>query len=154
MARDPLLRASSESVLALQPGEAFSKDCFERVIQGYSGIDYSTNSIASFSRNLSSTWSQAGFLAGRVVKHRIRPDVGPSNMAFACFCAWLDGWQGESLLLSPWVRYLDLDRAGIEASIDAAARQGFLRLLKAGGVYEFRFPGYLTHDEEASFVQA
>lgn len=154
MARDPLLRASAEPVLALQPGEAFSKDCFVRVIRGYSGIEYSANSIASFSRNLSSTWSQAGFLAGRVEKHRARPDVGPANMAFACFCAWLDGWQGESLLLSPWVRNLDLDRAGIEALIDAAARQGLLRLLKAGGVYEFRFPGYLTADEEASFVQA
>jgi hypothetical protein len=154
MACDPLLRASAEPALALQPGKAFSKDCFEKVIRGYSGIEYSANSIASFSRNLSSSCSQAGFLAGRVAKHRSKPDVGPANTAFSCFCEWLDIWHGESLLLSPWVRYLDLDRAGIEVLIEMAARQGLLRRLKAGRVYEFRFPDYLTHDEEASFVQA
>ncbi len=154
MARDALLRASVRVILPMEPGVHLEKAVLEAVVIEYPEIQYSANSVASFGRNLGSTWTQAGFFQGKVGKCRSPPQPGPANAAFACFCAYLDGWQGEYLLTSPWMGYLDLDRRALESLVDDAARLGMLRLLKAGDVYEFRFPGFLTHDEEAYLVQA
>lgn len=151
--RDPLLRHSADFILRMPIGRQLTKDLFEEVVGTYSSTAYSPASLASFGRNLASTWTQAGFLSGKVAKYRSRPKVSAVHAAFACFCAWLDGWQGESLFDAPWLGYLDLSRGELIVLVESAARQGLFRLLRAGGVYEFRFPGWLSADEEALRVQ-
>lgn len=152
-ARDALLRHSAGFILHMPIGRQLTKDLLEELVGTYSSTAYSPASLASFGRNLASTWTQAGFLTGKVAKYRSRPKVGAAHAAFACFCAWLDGWQGESLFEAPWLGYLDLSREELIALVESAARQGLFRLLRAGGVYEFRFPGWLNADEEALRVQ-
>lgn len=147
-ARDPLLRGATAIVQALPLGGLFQKEPVENFVRSFPNSSFSPNSVASFTRNMSSTWSQAGFLSGEKGKRRIQPKIGVYNVSFACLCAYLDGWQGEVLFEAPWIRLLDRSRSEIELLMESASRLGQIRLLKAGGVYEFRFPGYLTTEEE------
>jgi len=148
-ARDPLLRSATRLVLDLDRGTKFEKGPVEDVVRSFPGSSYSEVSVASFTRNMGSSWTQAGFLEGRHDKHRSQPALGSANAIFAALCAILDGWQGEVLFDSPWLRLLDRSRPETELLFETAARLGQMRLLKAGGVFEFRFPGYLTTEEEA-----
>src|SRR5207248_11182140 len=68
---------------------------------------FQQTTLLATAQRLASTWTQAGFLRGKVTKRRSRPHVTPVLVAFALVLGYLCGVRGKLLLDSLWVRFLD-----------------------------------------------
>ena len=147
--REPLLRASAPAVLSKKPGYPVRAEEVESILESISEGAYSPVSLKSFARNIMSSWTQSGFLRGKVAKVRAHPCADASNAAFAAFTARLDGCRGEALFDNRWTALLDIDAEGMLRLIEAASGRGLVRLLRVGPVMELRFPGWLSEEEEA-----
>lgn len=136
VARDPVLRASSEPVLRSLPGEAISyrqiSVVLERVYEGRWG----EKMLRSGAQNCASSWTQAGHLRGRVKKIRVRARASPAAAAYAVFLAHLSGFSGEALLDSGWLRLLDCGREDLVELLRRAAASGLVRVRAVGHVFE------------------
>lgn len=148
LARDPLLRGTQTFILGKQPGQSVSREELEEVLAKSHQDRFSPASLKSFAQNVNGTWTQAGYLAGRVRKTRAVPVVTPANVAFALFLGHLEGLSGQRLFTSSWMQLLRLPPDELESLASAASNRGLLVFLNAGGVKEVRFPDFLTTEEE------
>lgn len=148
LARDPLLRGTQDFIVAKQPGEAVSREELEHVLAEAHQDRFSPASLKSFAQNVNGTWTQAGYLVGRVRKTRGVPVVTPANVAFALLLGHLEGLSGQRLFTSAWVNLLGRSPSEVEALAGSASHRGLLVFMNAGGVKEVRFPDYLTAEEE------
>lgn len=147
-ARDPLLRETTPFVTAIPPGTAINtKNIAEHLNSEYPDR-FGPTTLRSTSQNLASTWSQAGFLTGKLNKSRTAVRVTPVVTAFAIFLGYLCGIRGKLLLGSRWTLLLDRSAAEIADLATEASRQGWLNLKAAGAVVEVTFPTLLTPQEE------
>ena len=100
-------------------------------------------------RNQSSwSWTQAGYLNGKVNKKRTRSVVTPVVVTFALLLGYLCGLRGKMLLDTAWTRMLDRTPAEITDLAAEASKQGWMNYKAAGSVVEVTFPGLLTPQEE------
>ena len=148
VARDPLLRASVPEILAKQPGQAVTREVMETLFGAPGDGHLSVRSVQGIARRVNGSWTQAGYLAGRVRKVRTAPTITSVNVAYALFLAWLGGRAGRRLYGSDWVRMLGLPEERLLDLTHAAAHRGLLVFRRTGDVIEVRFPGYLTPEEE------
>lgn len=148
LARDPLLRLSVPLMLAKQPGEPLDRREVEEMLDQANPGRFSPSSLKSFAQNINGSWTQAGLLQGRVRKVRSRPDVTPTNLAYALFLGYLEGLRAQRLFSSDWARLLSSSQDELVAVAQTASRRGLLVFMNAGGVMEVRFPDYLTPEEE------
>jgi len=151
-ARDPLLREATTVVLAEKHGSDInSSQIADRLKQLHPGR-FRDTTLLSTAQNLASSWTQAGYLAGKVRKTRTRPNVLPHVAAFAVVLGYLCGLRGKLLLDSAWTRLLDRSPSEIVALITEASRQGWLTYKSAGSVVEITLPGLLRPQEEKAAV--
>jgi hypothetical protein len=147
-ARDSLLRDTTPFVLALVDGEMVTG----RLVADHLGERYPTRfkptTLLSTAQNLASSWTQAGYLTGKVKKKRSRPVVTPVVVTFAMLLGYLCGARGKRLLDTGWTRMLDRTPTELAELATAASRQGWLNFKAAGSVIEITFPGLLTPQEE------
>jgi hypothetical protein len=148
LARDPLLRLSWDFMSHRNVGDPVTRAAVEELLRAPAPDRFTAASLKSFAQNINGTWTQAGFLHGKVTKHRATPTVSPANFAYAAFLAWLENYQGQRLMQSRWVRLLDRQPDETIALATAASKRGLLVFMAAGGVFESRFPGYLSAEEE------
>lgn len=148
LARDPLLRLSEAFILSKAVGETVRREEVENLLAHQDPDRFSPASRKSFAQNINGTWTQAGYLSGRVHKTRAIPTFTPAVMAFALFLGHLEGLSGQRLFTSSWMNLLPGSPADLEALAHAAAQRGLIVFLNAGGVKDVRFPGYLTDEEE------
>ncbi len=148
LARDPLLRSSQAFILSKQPGEQVSREDLERLLADNYRERFSPASLKSFAQNVNGSWTDAGFLTGRIRKTRTPPLVSASNVAFCLFLGFLEGLSGQRLFTSSWMRLLGYSQEELEALANAAGHRGLLVFMNAGGVKEIRFPDYLSPEEE------
>ena len=144
LARDPLLRSTQDFIRTKRPGETVSRQDLEQVLSQRYPDRFSRACLRSFAQNINGTWTQAGYLAGRVQKTRLSPIVRPANVAFGLLLGHLEGLSGQRLFTSSWMALLDGLPADLEAQALSASHSGLLVFMNAGGVKEVRFPGYLT----------
>ena len=149
LARDPLLRLSWDFMTSKKPGEAVTRTHMEDLLDTQFPQRFTGASLKSFSQNINGTWTQAGYLAGKAKKVRSSPEATPANFAYAGFLAHLEGFHGQRLMQSRWVRLLDRAPDRLIELATSASRRGLLVFMHSGGVIEVRFPGYLTKEEEA-----
>jgi hypothetical protein len=147
-ARDLLLRDSTDVVLGVAHGEPFNAAAIAQTLVGRYPARFRPTTLHSTAQNLASTWTQAGYLAGKVSKRRTRPVVTPQVASYALVLGYLAGLRGKLLLESSWILMLDRSIADIYELASEASRQGWLRLKAAGPVVEVSFPGLLTPAEE------
>lgn len=83
LARDPVLRASSEVLLPLAPGMPMPKTTMESSLGERFPGRYSSGVLAGMTRRILSSWTQSGHLSGRSAKTRRRPRSGPASAAYA-----------------------------------------------------------------------
>ena len=136
LARDPLLRATSQAVLPLPVGAELLRSLMSSAIRTSTGDRLSDSTLDKVARNAGSSWSQSGHLEGRVRKIRREVRPTPGSVAFAVWLGSLQGISGEGLLRTPWARVLDRSPVGL---LDLALRAKQLGLLNArvgGGVVE------------------
>src|SRR5207247_3472773 len=69
-ARDPLFRATADSVLATKAGEVVTVDALCRLVDGQEAGRFGAKTLRSVAQNLASSWNQSGFLSG--TKRKIR----------------------------------------------------------------------------------
>ena len=149
LTRDPLLRASQDFILGKPPGEPVPRVELEQLIAEKNPDRFSPASVKSIAQNMNGSWTQAGYLTGRVRKIRAVPRISPANVAFCLFLGYLEGRSGQRLFASPWLRLLSDSLVELERLATLAAQRELIVFLSAGGIQEVRFPGYLTAEEES-----
>jgi hypothetical protein len=147
LARDALLRISAPLILEARPGVHVSRDQMAERFAAWGEGRFSATSVEAIAQRVNGTWTQAGYLTGRVKKVRTQPGITPVNVAFALFLAYLEGRLAQRLLTSDWVRVLDLPEERLIELTQAAALCGLLVFRRTGAVMEVRFPNYLTEQE-------
>lgn len=146
-ARDPLLREMAPSVVAVPVGSVVTPGQIAAHLgERYPGR-FQPSTCQTTARNLSSSWSQAGLLKGKVKKIRTRPVVTPVVVAFALAVGFLSGLRGKLLMDSIWTRLLDRTAVEVAELAVEASRQGWLTYKSAGSVVEITFPDLLKRSE-------
>lgn len=148
LARDPLLACSMEFILSKQYGETVSREELETLLTQKHPDRFSSASLKSFAQNVNGTWTSAGYLSGHRKKTRAQPATTPANVAMCLFLAHLEGFSGQRLFSSRWVKLLQVSQNDLEALTNAAFHRGYLVFLNSGGIQEVRFPDSLTNTEE------
>lgn len=147
LARDPILQHSERFILGLPLGKTITREDTEQELRCIYGERLSASSIRSYAQNINGTWTQAGYLKGRINKVRQRPQATPASLAYALFLAYLEGATGERLFSSSWAKVLDQSEDRLHELAQLAALRGLLVYRRSGGVTEVRFPDYLTPEE-------
>lgn len=151
IARDPLLRDLTPFILAVpRDAEVNSQQVGDFLAEKYPGR-FRQTTLLSTAQNIASTWTQAGYLRGKVKKHRSSPKVTPPVAAFALVLGYLCGLRGKLLLHSVWTRLLDRTSAEITELAGEASKQGWLNFKAVGAVVEITFPDLLLpHEQQAA----
>ncbi len=147
LARDPLLRATAEPILAMTSGEELSRQKITNAIRAAVGERLNDATLDKVVRNVSSSWAQSGHLLGRVRKFRqvIRPT--PLATAYALILGYLEGLRGGRLFETNWTRVLDASPAELRSLAAEAKRLNGLDFKLAGDVIEVGFTTVLTPQE-------
>ena len=147
LARDPLLRATAEPILAMTSGEELSRQKITDAIRAAAGDRLNDATLDKVVRNVSSSWAQSGHLQGRVRKFRqlVRPT--PLATAYALMLGYLEGLRGGRLFETNWTRVLDASPAELRNVATEAKRLSGLDLKAAGDVIEVGFTTVLTPQE-------
>lgn len=140
VARDPYLKLSAEEILRLEPGQLFAKDEMEQWIETHYPEKFSKTSLASLVRNISSTWSQAGYLTGKGKKHREIPQITYVNVAYALFLGHCQGFSGQRLFDSFWCKMLAQNKERLYELAYIASIRGLINFKQASEVVEVTFP--------------
>ena len=139
LVHDGLLRLSGPFVTALAVGEAATGPQLATYLKAQ-GASYSEKTLQSAARNLLSSWSQAGLLAGTNPKRRAALEWHPAALTLLLRHAYLRGDRGATLYHSPELQALGLGGEGADALAQAAGKQGLLSYKRIGDVLEVTFP--------------
>ncbi len=139
-ARDPLLREMSPFVIGVDVGEGVGSEPIARFLGERYPQRFGPSTAFATAQRLASTWTQAGFLQGKVRKTRVLPRVTPVVLAFAVTLGHLGGLRGGLLLKSPWTDLLDRKPAELQDLAFEASSQGWMNYKAAGEVIEISFP--------------
>jgi hypothetical protein len=139
MSRDPVLRATVSVVSRLPVGDRAPKAAFaDEVAAAFPGR-YSEGVTARIGRNVASSWTQAGLLNGRSIKHRQAAKAGPISLAYALYLGHLAGASGKRLFDTVWTSILDRSPAELESLAERASRQGWIDYRASGGMIDVTF---------------
>lgn len=149
LARDPLLRLSQDKILSLVPGQWLPREDMEQSLDEQCPDRFSQAMLKSLAQNVNGTWTHAGFLEGRVKKHRAEPDVRPVNVVFALLLGYLQGATGNRLFTSEWVCLLCCRQERLLELARQASYSGMINFKHSSEVVEVTFPNYLSKEEES-----
>jgi hypothetical protein len=134
--RDPLLRETTPFVLGVPIGENIGPEQIANHLgETYPGR-FQPTTKHSTAQNLASSWTQAGYLQGKVRKIRTRPRITPVVLTYAVTLSHLCGLRGKMLLQSPRVQLLDREPAELNDLAFEASSQGWINYKAAGDVVE------------------
>ena len=147
LARDPLLRVTSATVLQIKIGEELMRQKLTDDLQQGVGNRLNDGTLNTTVRNISSSWTQSGHLKGRVRK--IRQRVTPTSIVttYALLLGYILGARGNGLFSTFWAKVLDAPTEELISLGTDAKRLGIIDLSQAGGVVEVSFTRLLTQDE-------
>lgn len=145
---DTLLRLTTEFILGIQYGEIITSSHMEKFLEEKTPERFGKKTLRSVSQNLNSSFTQAGYLSGKVRKKRVQAKSTPGNTAYALFLAYLDGFRSERLFESFWTKLLDIPPGKIHELAIAASRKGWLDYRSAGGIIDVQFRNLLTEEEK------
>jgi hypothetical protein len=147
LARDPILRISANTILALPIGQEMNRQSAFTALADSLQNRMNESTIDKVLRNTSASWTQSGHLQGRVRK--IRCAISPTiiSVTFALLLGYMLGYRGENLMSTLWAKLLDTSPANImEIAVDAK-RMGLLEMSQSGGIVTISFNSLLTENE-------
>jgi hypothetical protein len=147
LARDPLLRATAEPVLRMNPGDELARQSLTDALNDAVGGRLNPEILDKVVRNAASSWTQSGHLLGRSRKSRQRVRPTPLSIAYALMIGYLLGLRGYRLFESPWCRVFDASVDELIFAAMDAKRTGLIDLKHAGSVIEIGFSHVLTNGE-------
>lgn len=137
LARDPLFMASAGPVLSQPVGIEIQRAPIREALRKLVGERMNDDTLDKVVRNVSSSWTQTGHLAGRTFKFRHRVSAPPTAVAFALWLGNVAGFRGEELLTTGWIAALDCTATSARGLALEAKRLGIIDLRTAGDVVEF-----------------
>jgi len=141
-ARDPLLREMTPFVLRVPIGELVgAHEIGSHLGEKYPGR-FQPTTKHSTAQNLASSWTQVGYLLGKVRKVRVQPLVTPVVLTYAVALGHFCGLRGKMLVHSPWTDLLDRKPAELLDLAFEASSRGWLNYKAAGGVVDITFPEF------------
>ena len=147
LARDPLLRVTSTTILQMQAGEELIRQELTDTLRQNVENRLNNGTLNTTVRNISSSWTQSGHLKGRVRKIRQKIAPTPIVTTYALLLGYILGARGNSLFSTFWIKVLDTPSEELISLATDAKRLGFLDLSQAGGVVEVSFTRLLTENE-------
>jgi hypothetical protein len=147
VARDPVLRSTSNLVLDLAPGEPVTPDQFTHAVDEEFPHRFNKSIAGKIGRNVASSWQQTGHLAGRAKKTRAQAECRPAAVAYALLLGYLCGARGEGRFETFWCRLLDAPASMVRSQAHAAGQAGWLEYRHSGQVTEITF-NYLMREVE------
>lgn len=147
LARDPLLRVTSDTILQINTGEELMRQKLTDALRQSVNNRLNDGTLNTTVRNISSSWTQSGHLKGRVRKIRQRVAPTPIVTTYALLLGYILGARGNGLFSTFWAKVLDTSTEELISLGTDAKRLGFLDLSQAGGVIEVSFSRLLTEDE-------
>ncbi len=146
-ARDPILRLSAKHILLASPGVQIQRQDIENIVSSAFPDRFSEATLKSTSQNINATWTQAGYLTGKVKKVRCVTQTNEAAVSLAFLMAYLRGIRGEELLSSEYIQLLDCRPDKALDFIESAARKGWLVFKRVGSVVEVAFPSLINNQE-------
>lgn len=142
--RDDLLAESHEVIEKLKVGTAATASLFEDLIESHHPHLFAANTRQSISRNLASSWKQAGFVAGKVKTMRVQPEISYRVACFAFLLAYLQGDRGEFIWKNKGVAALGLPESKLRELAMECARRDLMQYQFAGSVTAISFQTLLN----------
>ena len=139
VARDPLLRATTELVLSTPPGSIVTPQQISEAARANYHGRFNPTTLANIGRHAASSWRQSGHLSGRLIKTRSRAGCRPAAVAYALLLGYLCGERGEALFETLWCRLLDAPLYILHDQAFVASQQGWLEYRHSGMVTEISF---------------
>jgi len=138
-ARDPIVRASAETVLTMPVGDLVTTKMLEKAVETVFPERYSSGVRARIGRNLASSWQQSGHLKGKLHKVRVHAVSRPTSVAYALFLGHLCGERGDQLFTTLWCQLLDTPLHLLHELAIVASRNGWIEYRHAGNVTDITF---------------
>ena len=129
---DDLLEKSTEFILSIPIGEKVEKESLVKHLSKY--VDYTENTLKSTSRNIISSWKQAGFISDGKNRLRTEPTITYPVVAYAIALGVLDGLEGEFLIKSPYIKALGISHELLNELLNEAKIQDLIKYQNTGGV--------------------
>ena len=139
IARDPMLRATAEVVLATPPGALVTAQMISKSVEEQFPGRLNATTLANIGRHAASSWTQTGHLRGRTSKVRSRAQSHPTSLTYALFLGYLCGERGEGLFHTLWARLLDTPFHALREQAILASQQGWLEYRHWGDVTDITF---------------
>lgn len=136
IARDPLLAATVQVILALPAGAELNRDEIRAALREAVADRLKDSILDKVGRNVASTWTQSGHFEGRTFKRRRLVTATPASIAYALYLGSLVGFRGQDLLHSAWIAVLDCTPIRAESLAVEAKRVGLIDLRVGGGVFD------------------
>jgi hypothetical protein len=136
LARDPLLRSTSQHILAMPKGAELLHDVYMTSIREHAETRFNDSVLDHVRRNSSATWTQSGHLEGRVRKRRALVSAPFGAVAFALWLGSLEGRVGDDLLASFWMRHFDAASHAIIEAVLRCKQSGLVYASIGGGVVQ------------------
>lgn len=139
LARDPLLRATVETVINMPTGTTITAPEFGQIIHELYPGHLTEKTLASVGRNIASSWTQSGHFAGSTEKTRKLIHSSPIVTTYALFLSYLCDGRGDALFDSDWCSLLDTPRHILYEQAQQASKQGWLEYRHSGAITEITF---------------
>jgi hypothetical protein len=147
LARDPLLRCTTDLIIETPDYGKLTAKSFEAVIEKNFPGRLNPKTLASTGRNVASSWAQSGHLKGATEKTRSLVKADPILIAYSLLLAYLTGARGDALFVSDWLKILDTPIHTALALAQQAAQQGWLEYRHSGQVTDITFRHFLAEEE-------
>lgn len=144
VARDPLLRATADSVLQTPEGAELTSEVLANAIEAVFPGRLRPDTLARTGRNCLSSWTQSGHLRGRARKIRDVATTTPESTAYSLLLGYLCGVRGDMLFRTLWTRLTDAPEHVLRGQAEQAGRLGYLDYRHAGGLTEVTFTQLLS----------
>jgi len=142
IARDPLLRATADSILSMPIGGIYEKATIIDAVATVDPDHFKPSILNKIATNAGASWTQAGYLMGRARKVRIQQPLPYAAVAYALYLGHLEGYSGDRLFTTRWTKVLGHPRDGIELAAQEAAARHSIDYRRAGSVREITFAAF------------
>ncbi len=149
IARDPVLRATSDFLLSVAPGHQITSGELSRSVEEGFPERFSQDVAGRIGRNIASSWQQSGHLDGFKTKTRAQATCRPAAATYALLLGYLCGARGDGLFDTLWCRLLDVPASTVRSQAQTAGQAGWLDYRHAGQVTEITF-NYLMREEDGT----
>lgn len=146
-ARDPIFRVSAPYILNLAAGSKLQREKLEWLFEEQFAGRFTTSTLKSTVRNISSTWTKSGHLSGKVTKLRTKVRATTGTVSYALLLGYLTGLRGETLFSSEYMKLLDVTMDGALDLAAQASQRGWLKFKRISNIVEVLFPNMLTDQE-------